>query len=145
MDNIIEITAVIGGIASSFLAILAFFGAVATQSNKGKQKIKAWAKRSLGIEELASKIDDIKNQLNQRAECEVEIKKDLQSQTHALQCILRKEIREMCEYCIENESVSIKDRETIAAAFHAYQSLNGNSFVCGLVERTLALPIDNNN
>jgi len=108
-----EVVNSIGGIANIITAILIIAGFVMTVTKKGKEIVGKWFK----------KVNEPTN--------------------NAILCVLRSNVRDMCECCIDKGFMTREEFEDLSDAAEAYEGLGGNSSTHRLVTRSLELPIKN--
>lgn len=58
-----------------------------------------------------------------------------------LLCMLREDIRKLCDKCIDDGTVSSEELQSLMCMYDNYRALKGNTFVHNLVARVKALPI----
>ena len=114
-----EVLMLFGSISSAVLSVSALVGAVFL-----------WKKRTEGgIQKLIREITGTNNNI-------------VQHMNTALICIMRENIRQLCEKCLKEESITSEEFESLICMYESYKSLGGNSFVHNLVAKVKALPID---
>jgi hypothetical protein len=135
MEDVLIIFNVIGGIASTSLALLTFLGLLIAKSKQGKEKIKEILKESLGITEMQDRLKSL--------QC-VKVHSQIELQSKALLSLIRKDLMQLCKHCLEQKRVTIAEREVIIESYKVYKDLKGNHFVSDLVKTVLELPVSTN-
>jgi len=137
----VEIIMTVGGISSALMATIGFIAMIAGKSKSGKNKIKNYVKESFGLNAITEDIAGIREKLLEHLKCDDANILESRKQSSALLSLLRKDLKHMCEDAVNQGYVTFKEREMISASYKAYTDLNGNSFICGVVEKILDLPI----
>ncbi|MEI6296311.1 MAG: hypothetical protein WCO84_01520 [bacterium] len=148
MESILTFIEHFGDVASSVLVIIAFLGAVALYSKKARGGINHWIQCAAGTEDIKKTLENHIKQINEVLEKHMDVdvySKDILIKTgNALVCVLRSDIKSLCEKCIIAGSIHTDELELLSQAYDSYISLGGNSFIKGLVATVKTLPIKNN-
>jgi len=134
--NILNVVQLTGAVSS---AIIAIFGVIALYFGY-KTKLKGGIKNS--IREMVG-IDLIVQEMKESRICQTEQSESLDKVKDALKCVLRKEIKEICDKCLDKEFVTNEELEVIIKHNESYEQLKGNSFIHSLVARVQKLPMGN--
>lgn len=120
-------------ISSSFMTILAFITILLGWKVKIKGGLKAMVRDAVGIEEIKQSLDENARLIKAQSDSS----KRLQG---AITCVLRKEIKDICEECIEKQYITNEELEMLTQEFDSYVKLGGNSFIHDLVDKAKGLP-----
>ena len=134
--NILNMIQLAGAVSS---AIMTVFGVVALYFGY-KTKLKGGIKNS--VREMVG-IDLIVQEMKESRICQTEHSESLDKVKDALKCVLRKEIKEICDECLDKEFVTNEELEVIIKHNESYEKLKGNSFIHNLVDRVRELPMGN--
>lgn len=129
-----DILDISGRVASSFMTILAFSTLVIGYKAKVKGGTKHLIRDAVGIDEIKESIE----RSLQLIKAQSHTSEKLQS---AMICVLRKEIKDICECCIEKQYITNEELEMLTQEFESYELLGGNSFIHNLVSKTKELPV----
>ena len=88
------------------------------------------------ISELKTEMVDLKDQINIQKKIN-ELEKD------SIRCILRNTITHLYYKYSQRGSIPPLERENITYLYHAYLSLEGNSYISQCYEEVMSLPVDN--
>jgi hypothetical protein len=120
-------------ISSSFMTVIAFITILVGWKVKIKGGFKVMVRDAVGIDEIKQSLDD-------NAELIKKQSKSSQNLQSAMTCVLRKEIKDICEKCIENQYITNDELEMLTQEFDSYVKLGGNSFIHDLVDKAKGLP-----
>jgi hypothetical protein len=127
---------VLGKVASSFMTLLALFTLIFGYKAKLKGGFINLIREIVGIQEVKECID----KGSQIIKTQSETSEKLQG---ALLCVLRKEIKDICDGCIEKQYITNDELEMLTQEFESYRILDGNSFIHNLVGKVNQLPVKN--
>ncbi|MCI8609017.1 MAG: hypothetical protein HFE73_05190 [Firmicutes bacterium] len=88
------------------------------------------------ISELKTEMIDLKGEINIQKKIN-ELEKD------SIRCILRNTITHLYYKYSQHGSIPPLERENITYLYHAYISLEGNSYITQCYEEVMSLPVDN--
>lgn len=64
-------------------------------------------------------------------------------QDELFQMMIGSQVKQLCHYAIQQQSISLEDLEHIHSLYHKYKELDGNGFIDTLLSRVNGLPIVN--
>lgn len=120
-------------ISSSFMTIIAFITILVGWKVKIKGGIKAMVRDAVGIDEIKKSLDENARLIKAQSDASRNVQ-------GAIVCVLRKEIKDICEECIEKQYITNEELEMLTQEFDSYVKLGGNSFIHDLVDKAKGLP-----
>lgn len=108
----------IGSVSGSIMSAIALITAIFVWKKKAEGGIECWLREVVGSD--PAEIGIIKA---------------------TLLCMLREDIRKLCDRCIDEGVVSSEELQSLICMYDNYKVLKGNTFVHNLVARVQALPI----
>ena len=125
-----------GTISSSIMAIFGAVGLYYGYKTKIKGGIRIVVRDMVGVDDILTEIRDSRDLNSEHSE-------SLEKVQDALRCVLRKEIKEICDKCLDKGYVTNEELEILIKHNESYEKLNGNSFIHSLVDRVRLLPMGN--
>ena len=136
MDNL----NIIAGYCGSISAIIALVVLVVKPiRNKFVDLITKTSNR----DELNSKIDNLTELVEKQVEQNDVINVELKKQSMALQASLRNSILDIYNDSIAKGHMTMFEKQNLSKLFSEYKNLQGNSFICDLVNELNELPVKN--
>ena len=129
----VELMEFFGKISSSFMTIIAFITILVGWKVKVKGGFKSMVRDAVGIDMIKQSLDENARLIKEQSCASLDVR-------DAMVCVLRKEIKEICEGCIEKQYITSEELEMLTPEFEAYEKLGGNMFIHDLVDKAKGLP-----
>ena len=136
MDNL----NIIAGYCGSISAIIALVVLVVKPI---RSKFVDWITKTSNRDELNSKIDNLTELVEKQVEQNDVINAELKKQSMALQASLRNSILDIYNDSIAKGHMTMFEKQNLSKLFSEYKNLQGNSFICDLVNELNELPVKN--
>ena len=136
MDNL----NIIAGYCGSISAIIAL---VVLVVKPVRSKFVDWITKTSNRDELNSKIDNLTELVEKQVEQNDVINAELKKQSMALQASLRNSILDIYNDSIAKGHMTMFEKQNLSKLFSEYKNLQGNSFICDLVNELNELPVKN--
>ena len=136
MDNL----NIIAGYCGSISAIIAL---VVLVVKPVRSKFVDWITKTSNRDELNSKIDNLTELVEKQVAQNDIINAELQKQSMALQATLRNSILDIYNDSIAKGHMTMFEKQNLSKLFSEYKNLQGNSFICDLVNELNELPVKN--
>lgn len=115
------------------MTIFAFITILVGWKVKIKGGLRAIVRDVVGIEEIKRSLDESARLIKNQSENSLNLQ-------NAVNCMLRKEIKDICDECIKKQYITNEELEMLVLEFDSYEKLNGNTFVHDLVDKAKGLP-----
>ena len=136
MDNL----NIIAGYCGSISAIIAL---VVLVVKPVRSKFVDWITKTSNRDELNSKIDNLTELVEKQVAQNDVINAELKKQSMALQASLRNSILDIYNDSIAKGHMTMFEKQNLSKLFSEYKNLQGNSFICDLVNELNELPVKN--
>ena len=136
MDNL----NIIAGYCGSVSAIIALVVLVVKPI---RSKFVDWITKTSNRNELNSKIDNLTELVEKQVAQNDVINAELKKQSMALQASLRNSILDIYNDSIAKGHMTMFEKQNLSKLFSEYKNLQGNSFICDLVNELNELPVKN--
>ena len=136
MDNL----NIIAGYCGSISAIIALVVLVVKPI---RSKFVDWITKTSNRDELNSKIDNLTELVEKQVAQNDIINAELQKQSMALQASLRNSILVIYNDSIAKGHMTMFEKQNLSKLFCEYKNLQGNSFICDLVNELNDMPVKN--
>ena len=136
MDNL----NIIAGYCGSISAIIALVVLVVKPI---RSKFVDWITKTSNRDELNSKIDNLTELVEKQVTQNDVINAELKKQSMALQASLRNSILDIYNDSIAKGHMTMFEKQNLSKLFSEYKNLQGNSFICDLVNELNELPVKN--
>ena len=136
MDNL----NIIAGYCGSISAIIALVVLVVKPI---RNKFVDWITKTSNRDELNSKIDNLTELVEKQVAQNDIINAELQKQSMALQASLRNSILVIYNDRIAKGHMTMFEKQNLSKLFCEYKNLQGNSFICDLVNELNDMPVKN--
>ena len=136
MDNL----NIIAGYCGSISAIIALVVLVVKPI---RSKFVDWITKTSNRDELNSKIDNLTELVEKQVAQNDVINAELKKQSMALQASLRNSILDIYNDSIAKGHMTMFEKQNLSKLFSEYKNLQGNSFICDLVNELNELPVKN--
>ena len=135
-----EIVNTIASYCGSISAIIALIVLVVKPI---RNKFVDWITKTSNRDELNAKIDNLTELVEKQVEQNDIINAELQKQSMALQASLRNSILVIYSDSIAKGHMTMFEKQNLSKLFSEYKNLQGNSFICDLVNELNELPVKN--
>ena len=136
MDNL----NIIAGYCGSISAIIAL---VVLVVKPVRNRFVDWITKTSNRDELNSKIDNLTELVEKQVAQNDVINAELKKQSMALQASLRNSILDIYNDSIAKGHMTMFEKQNLSKLFSEYKNLQGNSFICDLVNELNELPVKN--
>ena len=136
MDNL----NIIAGYCGSISAIIAL---VVLVVKPVRNRFVDWITKTSNRDELNSKIDNLTELVEKQVTQNDIINAELQKQSMALQASLRNSILVIYNDSIAKGHMTMFEKQNLSKLFCEYKNLQGNSFICDLVNELNDMPVKN--
>ena len=136
MDNL----NIIAGYCGSISAIIAL---VVLVVKPVRNKFVDLITKTSNRDELNSKIDNLTELVEKQVKQNDNINVELKKQSMALQASLRNSILDIYNDSIAKGHMTMFEKQNLSKLFSEYKNLQGNSFICDLVNELNELPVKN--
>ena len=133
----------INTIASYCGSISAIIALVVLVVKPIRNKFVDWITKTSNRDELNSKIDNLTELVEKQVEQNDIINAELQKQSMALQASLRNSILVIYNDSIAKGHMTMFEKQNLSKLFSEYKNLQGNSFICDLVNELNDMPVKN--
>ena len=133
----------INTIASYCGSISAIIALVVLVVNPIRNKFVDWITKTSNRDELNSKIDNLTELVEKQVAQNDVINAELKKQSMALQASLRNSILDIYNDSIAKGHMTMFEKQNLSKLFSEYKNLQGNSFICDLVNELNELPVKN--
>ena len=131
---------IIAGYCGSISAIIALVVLVVKPI---RNKFVDWITKTSNRDELNTKIDNLTELVEKQVEQNDVINAELQKQSMALQASLRNSILVIYNDSIAKGHMTMFEKQNLSKLFCEYKNLQGNSFICDLVNELNDMPVKN--
>ena len=131
---------IIAGYCGSISAIIAL---VVLVVKPVRSKFVDWITKTSNRDELNSKIDNLTELVEKQVAQNDVINAELKKQSMALQASLRNSILDIYNDSIAKGHMTMFEKQNLSKLFSEYKNLQGNSFICDLVNELNELPVKN--
>ena len=131
---------IIAGYCGSVSAIIALVVLVVKPI---RSKFVDWITKTSNRDELNSKIDNLTELVEKQVTQNDVINAELKKQSMALQASLRNSILDIYNDSIAKGHMTMFEKQNLSKLFSEYKNLQGNSFICDLVNELNELPVKN--
>ena len=131
---------IIAGYCGSISAIIALVVLVVKPI---RNKFVDWITKTSNRDELNAKIDNLTELVEKQVEQNDIINAELQKQSMALQASLRNSILVIYNDSIAKGHMTMFEKQNLSKLFCEYKNLQGNSFICDLVNELNDMPVKN--
>ena len=131
---------IIAGYCGSISAIIAL---VVLVVKPVRNKFIDWITKTSNRDELNSKIDNLTELVEKQVAQNDVINAELKKQSMALQASLRNSILDIYNDSIAKGHMTMFEKQNLSKLFSEYKNLQGNSFICDLVNELNELPVKN--
>ena len=131
---------IIAGYCGSISAIIALVVLVVKPI---RSKFVDWITKTSNRDELNSKIDNLTELVEKQVAQNDVINAELKKQSMALQASLRNSILDIYNDSIAKGHMTMFEKQNLSKLFSEYKNLQGNSFICDLVNELNELPVKN--
>lgn len=131
---------IIAGYCGSISAIIAL---VVLVVKPVRNKFVDWITKTSNRDELNAKIDNLTELVEKQVEQNDIINAELQKQSMALQASLRNSILVIYNDSIAKGHMTMFEKQNLSKLFCEYKNLQGNSFICDLVNELNDMPVKN--
>lgn len=108
-----------------------------------RSKFVDWISKTSNRDELNAKIDNLTELVEKQVEQNDIINAELQKQSMALQASLRNSILVIYNDSIAKGHMTMFEKQNLSKLFSEYKNLQGNSFICDLVNELNDMPVKN--
>ena len=108
-----------------------------------RNKFVDWITKTSNRDELNSKIDNLTELVEKQVEQNNIINAELKKQSMALQASLRNSILVIYNDSIAKGHMTMFEKQNLSKLFNEYKNLQGNSFICDLVNELNDMPVKN--
>lgn len=108
-----------------------------------RSKFVDWITKTSNRDELNAKIDNLTELVEKQVEQNDIINAELQKQSMALQASLRNSILVIYNDSIAKGHMTMFEKQNLSKLFSEYKNLQGNSFICDLVNELNDMPVKN--
>lgn len=108
-----------------------------------RNKFVDWITKTSNRDELNAKIDNLTELVEKQVEQNDIINAELQKQSMALQASLRNSILVIYNDSIAKGHMTMFEKQNLSKLFSEYKNLQGNSFICDLVNELNDMPVKN--
>ena len=133
----------INTIASYCGSISAIIALVVLVVKPIRNKFVDWITKTSNRDELNSKIDNLTELVEKQVTQNDVINAELKKQSMALQASLRNSILDIYNDSIAKGHMTMFEKQNLSKLFSEYKNLQGNSFICDLVNELNELPVKN--
>ena len=133
----------INTIASYCGSISAIIALVVLVVKPIRSKFVDWITKTSNRDELNSKIDNLTELVEKQVAQNDIINAELQKQSMALQASLRNSILVIYNDSIAKGHMTMFEKQNLSKLFCEYKNLQGNSFICDLVNELNDMPVKN--
>ena len=133
----------INTIASYCGSISAIIALVVLVVKPIRNKFVDWITKTSNRDELNSKIDNLTELVEKQVAQNDIINAELKKQSMALQASLRNSILDIYNDSIAKGHMTMFEKQNLSKLFSEYKNLQGNSFICDLVNELNELPVKN--
>ena len=133
----------INTIASYCGSISAIIALVVLVVKPIRNKFVDWITKTSNRDELNSKIDNLTELVEKQVAQNDIINAELQKQSMALQASLRNSILVIYNDSIAKGHMTMFEKQNLSKLFCEYKNLQGNSFICDLVNELNDMPVKN--
>ena len=133
----------INTIASYCGSISAIIALVVLVVKPVRNKFVDWITKTSNRDELNSKIDNLTELVEKQVAQNDVINAELKKQSMALQASLRNSILDIYNDSIAKGHMTMFEKQNLSKLFSEYKNLQGNSFICDLVNELNELPVKN--
>ena len=133
----------INTIASYCGSISAIIALVVLVVKPIRSKFVDWITKTSNRDELNSKIDNLTELVEKQVTQNDVINAELKKQSMALQASLRNSILDIYNDSIAKGHMTMFEKQNLSKLFSEYKNLQGNSFICDLVNELNELPVKN--
>ena len=102
-----------------------------------------WITKTSNRDELNAKIDNLTELVEKQVAQNDVINAELKKQSMALQASLRNSILDIYNDSIAKGHMTMFEKQNLSKLFSEYKNLQGNSFICDLVNELNELPVKN--
>lgn len=131
---------IIAGYCGSISAIIALVILIVKPI---RNKFVDWITKTSNRDELNAKIDNLTELVEKQVEQNDIINAELQKQSMALQASLRNSILVIYNDSIAKGHMTMFEKQNLSKLFSEYKNLQGNSFICDLVNELNDIPVKN--
>ena len=133
----------INTIASYCGSISAIIALVVLVVKPIRNKFVDWITKTSNRDELNSKIDNLTELVEKQVAQNDVINAELKKQSMALQASLRNSILDIYNDSIAKGHMTMFEKQNLSKLFCEYKNLQGNSFICDLVNELNDMPVKN--
>src|SRR5574344_1104512 len=133
----------INTIASYCGSISAIIALVVLVVKPIRSKFVDWITKTSNRDELNAKIDNLTELVEKQVAQNDIINAELKKQSMALQASLRNSILDIYNDSIAKGHMTMFEKQNLSKLFSEYKNLQGNSFICDLVNELNELPVKN--
>lgn len=108
-----------------------------------RDRFVTWVTKTSNRDELNTKIDNLTELVEKQVEQNDIINAELQKQSMALQASLRNSILVIYNDSIAKGHMTMFEKQNLSKLFCEYKNLQGNSFICDLVNELNDMPVKN--
>lgn len=108
-----------------------------------RNKFVDWITKTSNRDELNAKIDNLTELVEKQVAQNDVINAELQKQSMALQASLRNSILVIYNDSIAKGHMTMFEKQNLSKLFSEYKNLQGNSFICDLVNELNDMPVKN--
>lgn len=108
-----------------------------------RDRFVTWVTKTSNRDELNAKIDNLTELVEKQVEQNDIINAELQKQSMALQASLRNSILVIYSDSIAKGHMTMFEKQNLSKLFSEYKNLQGNSFICDLVNELNDMPVKN--
>ena len=136
MDYINTIASYCGSISAIIALVVIIVKPIRT-------KFVDWVTKTSNRDELNAKIDNLTELVEKQVKQNDIINAELQKQSMALQASLRNSILVIYNDSIAKGHMTMFEKQNLSKLFSEYKNLQGNSFICDLVNELNDMPVKN--
>ena len=134
---------IVNTIASYCGSISAIIALIVLVVKPVRNKFVDWITKTSNRDELNSKIDNLTELVEKQVAQNDIINAELQKQSMALQASLRNSILVIYNDSIAKGHMTMFEKQNLSKLFSEYKNLQGNSFICDLVNELNDMPVKN--
>lgn len=108
-----------------------------------RDRFVTWVTKTSNRDELNTKIDNLTELVEKQVKQNDNINAELKKQSMALQATLRNSILDIYNDSIAKGHMTMFEKQNLSKLFSEYKNLQGNSFICDLVNELNELPVKN--
>ena len=133
----------INTIASYCGSISAIIALIVLVVKPVRDRFVTWVTKTSNRDELNTKIDNLTELVEKQVKQNDNINAELKKQSMALQASLRNSILVIYNDSIAKGHMTMFEKQNLSKLFSEYKNLQGNSFICDLVNELNELPVKN--